>query len=216
MATIDEKSDNIKLGASVVKIVTDYETKRATLIHQDGGHIYTDMRENEKRQLQTLNDLLAAYLERLSHLQLQSKDKTNLKDHWQRDLVLIREKYQRDVDDTRTFLQKSTDVKTILETEFTRLRKDMEECRRKVQKTIENREANQQRIDELLIKLGKIEIELSRITQHIRSLEEEAARLRRENSTLEDQIRQANIELTEERRKIETYPERVEKLEQKK
>lgn len=129
---MDEKVDNIKLGESVLKIVTDYESKRATFRPHGAEQIYrvyATVRENERSQLQKCNDSLAAYLERLSHLQLQATELTDLKETWKMDLVNIQERYEKDITASKTALQTSTRETETLQTEFEHLNAQMEDCK---------------------------------------------------------------------------------------
>jgi intermediate filament protein if len=193
------------------KIITETEDQRM-LFGEDAAKFILETREREKRELSTLNDRLAAYLEKMRHLELQNRDLDGLKGRWEQDLVTIKRSYEQEMTNNQRALDDSGRIKASLEAQINRLTSESAEYRNKYDEILKLRDENKGRVDGLLKKLSETEAELNLLRRNVATLEEEVARLKGENVRLQAALQKAKTDLDQESVKAIDYQNQIQAL----
>jgi len=182
------------------------------LFGEDAAKFILETREREKRELSHLNDRLAAYLEKMRHLELQNKDMDGLRSRWEQDITSIKRRYELELHETERNLEDSAKIKASLEAQVARLTAELAEFRRRFEEAIRTKDDNKLRVDGLLKKLSETETELNLLRRSIQNLEEEVARLKAENARLLAELQKARSDLDQESLKAIEYQNQVQAL----
>jgi len=193
------------------KIITETEDQRM-LFGEDAAKFILETREREKRELSTLNDRLAAYLEKMRHLELQNRDMGGLKDRWEQDLITIKQRYEQELLSTQKGLEDTGRIKASLEAQIQRLTTESLEYRKKYDEILNLRDDNKGRVDGLLKKLSETETELSILRRNVQTLEDKVARLKGENARLQNALQKAKADLDQESVKAIDYQNQIQAL----
>jgi len=193
------------------KIITEIDD-HSMLFGEDAAKFILETREREKRELSHLNDRLAAYLEKMRHLELQNKDMDGLRSRWEQDITSIKRRYELELHETERNLEDSAKIKASLEAQVARLTAELAEFRRRFEEAIRTKDDNKLRVDGLLKKLSETETELNLLRRSIQNLEEEVARLKAENARLLAELQKARSDLDQESLKAIEYQNQVQAL----
>jgi len=134
-------------------------------VREDVAISLNNGRAEDKRELHRLNDLLAEYLERLSHLQFEYSENVDLKKLWEQDLKIIKDTYENDVTFSTRQLEESSRIGLTLGSEVTRLEAVLLELKRKIAENRSAHNTNSARIKDLWIQLTTLEFEVTKITR---------------------------------------------------
>uniref|UniRef100_A0A8R1DUN1 IF rod domain-containing protein n=1 Tax=Caenorhabditis japonica TaxID=281687 RepID=A0A8R1DUN1_CAEJA len=153
-----------------------------------------DAREREKREIGTLNDRLADYIEKVRFLEAQNQCLSH-------DIDILRRGFSGGGHVSRLYDSEIARAKEILETtlagsarferDITALTADIDALRKKWLDSIAKIKVHREDHDIDLEKLAKIEAESSLFKRKIRIVEEDVIRIRRENDSIHSEI--ANI-----------------------
>jgi intermediate filament protein if len=193
------------------KIITETEDQRM-LFGEDAAKFILETREREKRELSTLNDRLAAYLEKMHHLEMQNQNMGGLKERWEQDLITIKQNYEHQLASTQKGLDDTGRIKASLEAQIARLVSESAEYRKKYDEIVLIRDDNKGRVDGLLKKLGETETELNILRRNVQTLEDEVARLKGENARLNAALLKAKADLDQESVKAIDYQNQIQAL----
>jgi len=193
------------------KIITEIDD-HSLLFGEDAAKFILETREREKRELSHLNDRLAAYLEKMRHLELQNKDMDGLRSRWEQDITTIKRRYEQELHETERNLEDSAKIKASLEAQIARLTAELADYRRRFEDAVRTKDDNKHRVDGLLKKLSETETELNLLRRNIQNLEEEVARLKAENARLLAELQKARSDLDQESLKAIEYQNQVQAL----
>lgn len=112
------------------KIITEIDD-HSLLFGEDAAKFILETREREKRELSHLNDRLAAYLEKMRHLELQNKDMDGLRARWEQDITTIKRRYEQELHESERNLEDSGKIKASLEAQIARLTSELADYRRR-------------------------------------------------------------------------------------
>jgi len=171
-----------------------------------------ETREREKRELSTLNDRLAAYLEKMHHLEMQNQNMGGLKERWEQDLITIKQNYEHQLNATQKGLDDTGRIKASLEAQIARLVSESADYRKKYDEIVLLRDDNKGRVDGLLKKLSETETELNILRRNVQTLEDEVARLKGENARLNAALLKAKADLDQESVKAIDYQNQIQAL----
>jgi len=199
-------ADNLR---TYIKIISEDES---ALFGEDAAKFILETREREKRELQGLNDRLAAYLEKTRHLELQNKDMDGLRSRWEQDVLVVKKRYEHELAEMERNLEDSAKIKASLEAQIGRLSSDIGDHKRRFDDVSRHRDDQKGRADDLLKKLNETETQLNLLHRSVQGLEDEVGRLRAENARLLAELQKARDDLDAECLKSIQYQNEVQAL----
>ncbi|XP_046912615.2 lamin Dm0 [Dermatophagoides farinae] len=157
-------------------------------------------RIQEKNELQSLNDRLAAYIERVRSLETEnSKLRIQIQKSMEsREIHTIKTMYEVELHDTRQTLDSIAKEKAQLELELSRLREELKVAEAKLAKKMNESSGLEKRNQALEIQIEELKSKIAQALAERKRLEGELRTLAEENKNLEGRLKSVQKQLEEE------------------
>jgi len=158
-------------------------------------------REQEKRDMQDLNDRFANYIEKVRYLEAQNKkladDLGKLREKWGKETSQIKAMFQADLDEARRNLDDAEREKARLEIRATSLEDQIEEIRVLLQEAASESQFYKDRINNQNHMLSDYQSEITSLRKRIANLEDDCDKDKKMIDTLTDALAKARMDLDE-------------------
>jgi len=185
-----EKSSNYAMSPDNYRMVTT-----------TGVEQVKTSREQEKKDMQDLNDRFANYIEKVRYLEAQNKkladDLGKLRDKWGKETAQIKAMFQADLDEARRNLDDAEKEKARLEIRATSLEDQIEELRQLLADAAKESVEYKDRINHQNQLLSEYQSEITSLRKRIANLEEDCDKDKKMIDTLTDALNKARIDLDE-------------------
>jgi intermediate filament protein if len=210
---------NVIVDTEVRKVVTEVEDNYVTYDddysqYSDSGKI-VDVREHERKELEVLNDRLANFLDKVHYLEWESRGLDVVKAQWEKNVQQIGLIYQKELADNQRTLNESGKIRGALEAQIHRLQAELTIIRNQFDEAVRNRDGNDGHFIGLLKQLSEGEAELNFLRRRCQYLEEEVARLRKDNARLLAELDKTKNDIAQQVQKTLEYQNHVQALRQK-
>jgi len=159
-------------------------------------------RDQEKKDMQDLNERFASYIEKVRFLEAQNRklaDELNkLKDKWGKETSAIKAMYQAELDEARRLLDEAEKEKARLEIRCASLEEQIEELRRKLDDANAALAAEREKLERQNQQLSDYEAEINLLRRRLESLESDRDRDKKEIARLTEALNRARIDLDNE------------------
>lgn len=92
--------------------------------YSDTGKIIS-VRENERQELESLNDRLANFLDKVHHLEWENRSLDAVKVQWEKNVREIGLVYQKELNDNQRTLDESGKIRSALDAQINRLQNEL-------------------------------------------------------------------------------------------
>jgi len=185
-----EKSSNYGMSPDNYRLVTT-----------TGVEQVKTSREQEKKDMQDLNDRFANYIEKVRYLEAQNKkladDLGKLREKWGKETAQIKAMFQADLDEARRNLDDAEKEKARLEIRATSLEDQIEEMRQLLSEAAKESAEYRDRINIQNQMLSDYQSEIASLRKRIANLEEDCDKDKKMIDTLTDALAKARMDLDE-------------------
>jgi intermediate filament protein if len=158
--------------------------------------------EKEKKEMQSLNDRLGNYIDRVKALEAQNRklagDLEDLRSRWGKDTTAIKKEFGGHLTDARRMIDDATRGKAQIEVQVARLQEDLKEYRRRYEQTVDARRSDKEKIERYTSAVADANAEIDLLRQRFKSLNDEHARYSRDNNRIWEELQKARADLDEE------------------
>lgn len=183
-----EKSSNYGMSPDNYRLVTT-----------TGVEQVKSSREQEKKDMQDLNDRFANYIEKVRYLEAQNKkladDLGKLREKWGKETAQIKAMFQADLDEARRNLDDAEKEKARLEIRATSLEDQIEELRQLLAEAAKEGAEYRDRINHQNQQLSDYQSEIASLRKRIANLEEDCDKDKKMIDTLTDALNKARLDL---------------------
>jgi len=156
-------------------------------------------REQEKKDMQDLNDRFANYIEKVRYLEAQNKkladDLAKLREKWGKETAQIKAMFQADLDEARKNLDDAEKEKARLEIRATSLEDQIEEIRLLLNEANKESAEYKERINHQNQMLSDYQSEIQSLRKRIANLEDDCDKDKKMIDTLTDALAKARMDL---------------------
>jgi len=186
-------------GSSARNSMASFSPGVMTAFTSSGLTDFRGNREKEKKELQSLNERLADYIQKVHYLQTENKkleaENEALRNRKTEDLQPIRDTYEAEINQARKIIDELSSNKGVAEGKIANLQDEVAQLRDLIG-TYENQSKDyRKKIDSLSNSIGEYEGELHTLRLRVGSLEDENTKLRELIDKLQDQIRSLRADL---------------------
>jgi intermediate filament protein if len=158
-------------------------------------------REQEKKDMQDLNDRFANYIDKVRYLESQNKkladDLGKLREKWGKETAQIKAMFQADLDEARRNLDDAEKEKARLEIRATSLEDQIEELRQLLVEASKESAEYKERINLQNQMLSDYQSEITSLRKRIANLEDDCDKDKKMIETLTDALAKARMDLDE-------------------
>jgi len=159
-------------------------------------------RDQEKKDMQDLNERFAGYIEKVRFLEAQNRklaDELNkLKEKWGKETSAIKAMYQAELDEARRLLDDAEKEKARLEIRCASLEEQIEELRRKLDDATQALAQEREKTDRQNQQLSDYEAEINLLRRRLETLENDRDKDKKEIVRLQEALSRARMDLDNE------------------
>lgn len=219
-STVKTTTTRVTGASSGIKITTEMGSTSMSGFNQGMTQEMTsallESRDREKKDMQNLNDRLASYIEKVRFLEAQnrklSEDLDNLRGRWGKDTSSVKQMYETELAEARKLIDDTARNRADVEIQVARLQDEVRDWRQRYEDELNAHDADKERLARYIADLSNAESEINQLKRRCQSLDDETARLRKENSRLIQDLQKARGELDQETLNRIDYQNQVQTL----